>query len=62
MSAESTAVVDAWQCTLCTHVYDPTVGDPEHGIAPGTPFAALPADWHCPECGMEKNFYQRIAF
>ena len=53
---------DIWECTLCTHHYDPAVGDPEHGIPPGTPFEALPEDWHCPECGMEKIFYKRIEF
>ena len=26
-------------CTVCDWVYDPEVGDPEGGIAPGTAFA-----------------------
>ena len=38
-------------CTLCGWRYDPRVGDPERGIAPGTPFEQLPADWTCPRCG-----------
>ncbi len=25
-------------CTACEWVYDPAVGDPDGGIAPGTPF------------------------
>ena len=38
-------------CGPCGYVYDPTVGDPDSGIAPGTPFEALPEDWVCPVCG-----------
>ena len=29
----------------CGYVYDPAVGDPDNGIAPGTPFEDLPDDW-----------------
>ena len=29
-------------------------GDPDSGIAPGTPFEAIPDDWHCPICGSRK--------
>ena len=25
-------------CELCGYIYDPEVGDPDSGIAPGTPF------------------------
>ena len=32
-------------CTACHYVYDPEVGDPENGIAAGTPFEELPEDW-----------------
>lgn len=28
----------------CGYVYDPAVGDPENGIAPGTPFEEIPED------------------
>ena len=38
-------------CNICGYVYDPAQGDPDHGIAPGTAFEDLPADWVCPECG-----------
>ena len=37
-------------CSVCGYVYDPALGDPTQGIAPGTPFEDLPADWHCPRC------------
>ncbi|MFO8143485.1 MAG: rubredoxin [Dehalococcoidales bacterium] len=34
-----------YECTVCGYVYDPEMGDPEGGIAPGTPFEELPEDW-----------------
>jgi rubredoxin len=36
-------------------VYDPQVGDPDHGVPAGTAFADIPAGWTCPECGVEKD-------
>ena len=31
-----------WRCTVCNYIYDPEVGDPDGGIAPGTPFERPP--------------------
>lgn len=28
-------------CNVCGYVYDPEIGDPDSGIAPGTAFEAL---------------------
>ena len=42
-------------CRLCLYEYDPRVGDPEHGIVPGTSFNDLPEDWVCPLCGAGKE-------
>lgn len=41
-------------CTICGYVYDPTIGDPDGGIAPGTPFEQIPDGWRCPICGVSK--------
>lgn len=49
-----------WECTACGYIYDPEKGDPEHGINPGTPFEDLPEDWVCPQCGVGKDFFQKI--
>jgi rubredoxin len=46
-----------WQCYFCAHIYDEALGDLEHGIAPGTPWDAVPDDWSCPECGAGKADY-----
>ncbi|MBQ0165396.1 MAG: rubredoxin [Bacteroidales bacterium] len=42
-------------CNLCGWEYDPEVGCPEDGIAPGTPFEDLPDDFVCPLCGAGKE-------
>jgi rubredoxin len=52
--------MEKWQCTVCGYVYDPSVGDPENGIAPGTSFAELPDDWVCPDCGAGKDEFERM--
>ncbi len=45
-------------CTVCGYIYDPEVGDPDNGIAPGTPFEELPEDWVCPVCGVGKDSFE----
>ncbi len=46
-------------CSVCGAVYDPAVGDPEHGIPAGTKFEDLPADWKCPRCRQGKDKFNR---
>ena len=41
----------------CGYVYDPAVGDPDSGIAPGTPVEDIPEDWVCPVCGISKDMF-----
>jgi len=31
-------------CTVCEYIYDPELGDPDGGIAPGTAFEDIPDD------------------
>ena len=42
-------------CRVCGYVYDPSKGDPDSGIKPGTKFEDLPDDWICPVCGAPKD-------
>ena len=49
-----------WVCNICGHVYDEAAGDPEHGIAPGTPFADLPDNWMCPDCSARKDAFELL--
>jgi rubredoxin len=50
--------MEPYICTVCQYVYDPNVGDPDNGIAPGTSFADLPEDWVCPVCGVGKDAFE----
>ena len=47
-------------CDVCGYVYDPAVGDPDGGIAPGTAFEDIPEDWVCPICGVGPDMFERI--
>ena len=48
-------------CTACNYVYDPDVGDPENGVAAGTPWEKVPEDWTCPLCGLGKEAFEEEA-
>ena len=52
--------MDKYICTVCDWVYDPEIGDPGHGIAPGTKFEDIPDDWVCPLCGVGKEDFEKI--
>lgn len=52
--------MEKWKCIVCPYVYDPTMGDPDNGIAPGTAFEDLPDDWVCPECGTARGMFQKL--
>lgn len=47
-------------CTVCGYEYDPEAGDPDSGIAPGTPFEQIPDDWVCPVCGASKADFEMV--
>ena len=38
-----------YECETCGYVYDPAVGDPDNGIAPGTAWEDIPG-------AFEKNY------
>ena len=48
-----------WRCTVCNYIYDPAAGDPDGGVAPGTPFEEIPEDWTCPLCGVTKDMFEK---
>jgi rubredoxin len=41
-----------WQCRTC--------GYPGEGLAPGTRWADIPADWICPMCGTPKSDFDMV--
>lgn len=52
--------MDKYKCLVCGYIYDPAKGDPDNGVAAGTPFSALPDGWVCPECGAPKSEFEKI--
>lgn len=44
-----------YACTDCGYIYDEAEGCPREGYAPGTPWAALPDDWPCPDCAVREK-------
>jgi len=52
--------VKKYKCIICDYVYDPAVGDPDNGVAPGTAFADLPDGWLCPDCAVDKDEFEPV--
>jgi rubredoxin len=46
-----------YRCSVCGYEYDSLIGDPKHGIAPGTAFEDIPDNWRCPVCGIAKDAF-----
>jgi rubredoxin len=51
-----------WVCVICGWIYDEAAGVPEEGIAPGTRWADVPADWRCPLCDVGKEDFALVEF
>ncbi|NLI91179.1 MAG: rubredoxin [Peptococcaceae bacterium] len=49
-----------YECMVCGYIYDPEVGDPDSGIAPGTAFEDISDDWVCPACGVGKDQFEEV--
>lgn len=47
-------------CDVCGYIYDPSMGDPDNGVEPGTAFEKSPDDWLCPECGAGKDSFSLV--
>jgi rubredoxin len=56
---EEEEAVDKYVCSVCGYVYDPASGDPDNGVAPGTPFDQVPDTWTCPVCGASKAEFEK---
>ncbi len=49
-----------WECIVCGLIYDEKEGWPDDGIAPGTKWEDVPADWLCPDCGVGKEDFELL--
>ncbi|MEM2941383.1 MAG: rubredoxin [Thermoproteota archaeon] len=54
----ASGVSKRYRCTVCGYIYDPSMGDSESKIPPGTPFEKLPENWVCPLCGASKDLFE----
>ncbi|MCI5120926.1 MAG: rubredoxin [Candidatus Electrothrix sp. AUS4] len=50
--------METYTCDVCGYDYKPETGDPENGIAPGTPWDQVPEEWICPVCGADKGAFE----
>lgn len=41
-----------YQCPDCGYTYDEAAGHAHEGFPPGTPWAAVPERWSCPDCAV----------
>ncbi len=44
-----------YECPTCAYAYDEAVGDAREGFEAGTPWADVPDDWCCPDCGVREK-------
>ena len=49
-----------FKCIICEFIYDEELGLPDEGIAPGTAWEDVPADWICPDCGVGKADFEMV--
>ena len=45
-------------CSLCGWEYSESAGDPEGGIAPGTPWSEVPEEFEGPLCNVGKESFE----
>jgi rubredoxin len=58
----SVAEFKQWVCVICGWIYDEAAGVPEEGIAAGTRWTDVPADWRCPLCDVGKEDFALVEF
>lgn len=49
-----------YRCIVCGFEYNEAEGWPEEGIAAGTRWSDIPADWTCPDCGASKEDFEMV--
>lgn len=53
--------MEKWVCEVCGYIYDPAIGDPDHGVLVGTKFEDIPQSWVCLECGVGKDNFKKLS-
>ena len=52
--------MDKYECSIFRYASATEKGDPDAGIAPGTAFEDLLDDWVCPQCGADKDMFEKL--
>ena len=52
--------MNKYECIVCGFIYDEAIGLPDDGIAAGTRWVDIPADWTCPDCGTAKEDFEMV--
>jgi len=51
---------NCYLCVICGFIYEEEKGRPDDGIAPGTRWEDVPAEWSCPDLGARKDDFELI--
>ncbi|AXF05894.1 rubredoxin [Paraburkholderia hospita] len=60
LDSGTTTSFKTWLCVLCGFIYREADGLLGDGIAPGTLWSDVQADWVCPECGGTKADFEMV--
>jgi rubredoxin len=47
-------------CSACGYIFDEAEGDPDSGVSAGTLWEDVSDEWVCPECGVDKSYFEPL--
>ena len=49
-----------FMCTICGWLYEEDRGLPREDVPPGSRWKDVPADFVCPECGADRDWFKEL--